>query len=118
MIINLRVMVMVAGLAGMGRILTRETDEARQPRRILLRGEFPTEVVEATLVRTGDRAWEWTEKQAVFHFRSLAESTEVLLLHDASRDMRHRLRLESRQSEWRIGASGAWNPHYTIIAVE
>jgi hypothetical protein len=118
MMIDLRSMVLVAGLAGLGGTLTRETDGAPQPRRILLRGEFATEVVEATLVRSGDHAWEWRERQAVFHFRSLTESAEGLLLHDASRDMRHRLSFKSRQSEWRIGATGEWNPHYTIIAVE
>jgi hypothetical protein len=70
----------------------------------------------ADLKRVGADDWEWVENNATFKFRTLLETTTELIIHDASRDMYHRLNLNTGESFWRMGTSGNWNPHYRIIS--
>jgi hypothetical protein len=70
----------------------------------------------ADLKRVGKDDWEWIENNATFKFRTLLETSAELIIHDASRDMYHRLNLNNGESFWRIGTSGNWNPHYRIIS--
>jgi hypothetical protein len=70
----------------------------------------------ADLKRIGADTWEWVENNATFRFRTLLETKTELIIHDESRDMYHRLNLDTGETFWRIGTSGDWMPHYRIIS--
>jgi hypothetical protein len=83
------------------------------PDRIVLAGLGQT----ADLRRLGENQWEWMEQGTVFNFSTAAESDSELTIHDASRDMYHRLNLQNGETFWRVGTSGNWTRHYRIISM-
>jgi hypothetical protein len=74
----------------------------------------------AVLTRTGPEAWEWVESGATFRFRPVLDTPSRLVIHDAGRDIYHRLNFATGTTAWRIGTigggDGRWIPHYTIVA--
>jgi hypothetical protein len=96
---------------GLGEVVA-PTDKPAQPAIILLTGLGQT----ADLRRTGPDSWEWLENSATFKFRTVSASSSELLIHDPSRDMYHRLNLQTGETFWRTGTTGSWTPHYRIIS--
>jgi hypothetical protein len=96
---------------GLGEVVA-PTDKPAQPAVIVLTGLGQT----ADLRRTGPDSWEWLENSATFKFRTVSASSSELLIHDPSRDMYHRLNLQTGETFWRTGATGSWTPHYRIVS--
>ncbi len=75
-------------------------------------------------MRAGESDWQWIEKdprdnrEAIFHFRQQASSTNELLLYDQSRDMYARLNFADKRAYWRQGQTDPWKWNYDILGVE
>lgn len=91
---------------------------ARPPQFIILEGVVGGVRIPASLLRTGEKSWQWTEGNSRFQFRTVSESPSQIVIHDPSRDIYHTLDLASRRTAWRQGSAGAWNNHYAITRIE
>ena len=87
-------------------------EESARPATIVLGGLGQT----AELRRTGADSWEWVENNTTFRFRTVSETNSELVIYDFSRDMYHRLNLQTGETFWRNGPSRIWNPHYPIVS--
>jgi hypothetical protein len=70
-------------------------------------------------VLVGDASGNWVESntqlgRSKFHFRTVSENGNELVLRDASRDLSLRLNFNERQIYWRQKSSGVWRPLYQI----
>jgi hypothetical protein len=96
---------------GLGEVVA-PTDKPTRLAVIVLAGLGQT----ADLRRTGPDSWEWLENNATFKFRTVSASNSELVIHDLSRDMYHRLNLQTGETFWRTGTTGIWTPHYRIVS--
>jgi hypothetical protein len=68
----------------------------------------------AVLTRERSGNWTWLEGRT-YDFVEVERSPALLVIHDPSRDVYHRLFLDTGKSAWHLGPNGEMNPYYPII---